>query len=389
MNEILVLGGGFAGVESAIKLRKKGYNVTLVSNRDYLFVYPISIWIPTKKIKFDDAKIALADLQKKHKFNLIIDDVESIDANNKKVKLKTQELTYDYLVVALGMDKRHINGIDNTLSICGTPKQSLDIQEKLDELIKKGKGKISIGFGVNPNDPTGSVVRGGPAFELLFNISTLLKKKKIRDSFELNMFAPMPHPGKKMGEKAYKNMGKFFEIYKINKHVGKKIVGFTENEVLFEGDEKLESDLIIFISGGEGHHKLKDSGLPLNEAGFVLTQPTCQVKEFPEVYAIGDAAHLLGPQWVSKQGHMAEVMADVASYNIDQQIKGSNNFKDYIDRVSIVCVMDSGNGAAFTKRTAKKESFMMLPIIGHWLKKGWGFYYKNSKLKRIPRIPGM
>ena len=86
---------------------------------------------------------------------------------------------------------------------------------------------------------------------------------------------------------------------------------------------------------------------------------------------------------------MAEIMADVASYNAHQQIIGSGKTMGYIDKVSVICVMDSGNGAAFTKRTAKSESFMMLPIVGHWLKKAWGFYYKNSKMKRIPRIPGM
>ena len=389
MQQFLILGGGFAGVEAAIKLRKNGYKVTLVSDRDYLFIYPISIWIPVKGLSFDDTKIPLADLQKKHGFNLIIDKVEKIDANNKTVKLQTQEISYEYLFIALGMDKRHIDGLENTLSICGAPKQSIAIRDELDKLVKQGQGKIAIGFGANPDDPTGSVVRGGPAFELLFNISTYLKKKGLLDSFELNMFAPMPHPGRKMGEKAYQNMGKFFERYKINKHVGKKITGFKKDSVVFEDGNKLESDLTIYISGGKGHHILENSGLPLNKAGFVETLPTCQVESFPEVYAIGDSAHLLGPEWGAKQGHMAEIMADVASYNAHQQIIGSEKTKSYINKISIICVMDSGDGAAYILKTAKKEIMFMLPIIGHWLKKGWGFYYKNSKMKRMPRIPGM
>jgi len=76
--KILILGGGFAGVEAAIKLRKYGYEVCLVSNREYLFVYPISIWIPVKKKNFDQVKIDLALLSKKHGFELIIDDIEQI-----------------------------------------------------------------------------------------------------------------------------------------------------------------------------------------------------------------------------------------------------------------------------------------------------------------------
>lgn len=389
MKHFLILGGGFAGVEAAIKLRKKGYNVTLVSDRDYLFIYPISIWIPVKGISFEDSKMPLAKLQKKHGFNLIVDSVESIDVKNGNVKLTNGEEAYDYLFIALGMHKVNVKGAENTLSICGKPEQAVSIGEELDKLVQKGKGKIAVGFGGNPKDPKGSAVRGGPAFELLFNISTYLKKKGLSKSFELHFFAPMAEPGKRMGANAVKNLGKFFKHYEIKEHVGTKITGFTENQVLFENGEKLESDLIVFIAGGSGHSVLKESGLPLSDAGFVKTLPTCQVEGHPEIYAIGDSAELLGPAWGAKQGHMAEIMADVAAYNVHQQILGSGKTKNYVDKVSIICIMDSGDGAAWVERTSKKETMMMLPIVGHWLKKGWGFYYKNSKMKRMPRIPGM
>lgn len=389
MKHFLILGGGFAGVEAAIKLRKKGYKVTLVSDRDYLFIYPISIWIPVKGISFEDSKIPLADLQKKHGFNLIIDRVESIDSKNKKVKLANGEEAYDYLFIALGMHKVNVKGAENTLSICGKPEQAVSIGEELDKLVQAGKGKIAVGFGGNPKDTKGSAVRGGPAFELLFNISTYLKKKGISKTFELHFFAPMAEPGKRMGANAVKNLSKFYKHYGIKEHVGTKITGFTKNEVLFENGKKLESDLIVFIAGGSGHSVLQESGLPLSDAGFVKTLPTCQVEGHPEIYAIGDSAELLGPAWGAKQGHMAEIMADVAAYNVHQQIIGSGKTKSYVDKVSIICIMDSGDGAAWVERTAKKETMMMLPIVGHWLKKGWGFYYRNSKMKRFPRIPGM
>ncbi len=389
MKHFLILGGGFAGVEAAIKLRKKGYNVSLVSDRDYLFIYPISIWIPTKEISFEDSKMPLADLQKRHGFNLIIDSVESIDIKNKTVKLLKGEESYDYLFIAFGMHKVNAKGAENTLSICGNPEQAVSIGEELDKLVQAGKGKIAVGFGGNPKDPKGSAVRGGPAFELLFNISTYLKKKGLSDNFEINFFAPMAEPGKRMGAKAVANLGKFFRHYGINEHTGVKITGFAKNEIYFEDGKVLESDLIVFIAGGSGHSVLKDSGLPLSVAGFVKTLPTCQVEGHPEIYAIGDSAELLGPAWGAKQGHMAEIMADTAAYNVHQQITGSGKTKSYVDKVSIICIMDSGDGAAWVERTSKKETMMMLPIVGHWLKKGWGFYYKNSKMKRIPRVPGM
>lgn len=389
MKKFLILGGGFAGVEAAIKLRKLNYDVTLVSDRDYLFVYPISIWIPTKGIDFNDAKLSLDALQRKHGFKLIVEKVDSIDAKQQKVKLQSQEVTYDYLFIALGMTKVQPKGIEHTLSICGAPEQTILVKDELEKLVQKGKGKIAIGFGGNPNDDSGSAVRGGPAFEMLFNISTYLKKKKLLDQFELHFFAPMPKPGIKMGETAYNSFDKFFKRYQIQKHIGKKILGFEKGKIRIEDDKVLESDLTIFTAGGKGLPLIENSDLPTNKAGFIETLPTLQVVGYPEIYAIGDAANLLGPKWGAKQGHMAEIMADVAVDNAHQMIIGSGESQSYIDKVSIICIMDSGDGAAIVKRDSKSDSMLMLPIIGHWMKKAWGFYYKNSKLGRIPRIPGM
>ena len=65
MKKVLVLGGGFAGVQAAIDLQKsKLFDVTLVSDRNFLFLYPISIWIPVHKINYKDVKVSLKDIQK-------------------------------------------------------------------------------------------------------------------------------------------------------------------------------------------------------------------------------------------------------------------------------------------------------------------------------------
>lgn len=384
----IILGGGFAGVEAAIKMQKYGYEITLVSDRDYLFIYPVSIWIPVGKKKFENASLSLELLRKKHGFKLVVDAVTGIDTTSQKVVLKSgQTLGYDFLLIAFGMDKMRPKGIENTLSICGKPEESVKIKEQLEKLVKQGTGKIAIGFGGNPKDT--SAVRGGPAFEILFNFSHFLKKKGVRDKFEITFFAPMAEPGKRMGPKALRKMPAFLKRYGIKSKVGTKIKAFEKDGVLFVDESKLKSDLTVFIPGGSGHLVLKDSGLPLNEAGFIKIDDHCKVDGFENIYAIGDVAALGGPEWAAKQGHTAEVMADVAAYNIHQTILGSEKRIGYKKHLNIICVMDSGDGAAFVYRKGDKSMMIPLPIVGHWMKKGWGFYFKNSKLGRIPRIPGM
>lgn len=392
MKNVLILGGGFAGIESAIYLRKANYNVTLISNRDYFYIYPTSIWVPTKESSFDDVCVDLNALKNAHGFDLIIDSVEAVSAKNNTVSLKSGKTIteYDYLVVAMGASKMKHPGLENTLSICGAPEQSILLRDKLEEIVNKGSGNICFGFGGNPKDS--SAVRGGPAFELLFNVHNYLKKKKIRQNYNLTFFAPMEEPGKRMGSQALKMMDVFFNKLNIDKHFGKKIKSFENDGILFEDNTKLSSDFTMFISAGDGHDVIKNSDLPTNEAGFVKVNDYCNVvidDKMSNIYAVGDVAALEGYDWRAKQGHIAEVMARNVAHNIEARDKNKTDFKGYNEHLNILCVMDSGDGAAFVYRDEKKAFMIPMPIFGHWLKKGWGKYCKYSKLGKIPRIPGM
>ncbi|MBD3800590.1 MAG: FAD-dependent oxidoreductase [Campylobacterales bacterium] len=390
MKKVLILGGGFAGVDAASHLRKRGYDVTLVSDRDYFYIYPTSIWVPTGEASFDDVKVSLEDLRDAHGFTLVVDRVEAIEAKANRVTLSSGKVIddYDYLVVTLGAHKMKHPGIENTLSICGDPRESLRIKERIDALVEKGSGKIAFGFGGNPKDT--SAVRGGPGFELFFNLHELLKKKGIRDRFELTFFAPMPKPGARMGDQALSMIDMMFERADLNKHFGKKIKRFEEDGVVFEDDSKLESDFTMFIPAGDGHRVIKESDLPTNEAGFVAINDYSEViidGEISNVYAAGDVAALEGPEWRAKQGHIAEVMAKNIAFNITARDAGKAERKGYQEHLNILCVMDTGTGAGFVFRDDKKAFMMPMPVLGHWMKKGWGWYCRHTKLGKIPRLP--
>ena len=113
------------------------------------------------------------------------------------------------------------------------------------------------------------------------------------------------------------------------------------------------------------------------------------MRETTNVWAVGDSAGLEGTDFVAKQGHLAEIMGRFAAANIIQTETGGSDFHDYHEHISILCVMDTGDGAAYIYCDAKKEVVIPLPIVGHWMKKGWGLYQKWTKTGKFPRLPGM
>jgi sulfide:quinone oxidoreductase len=391
MKEVLVLGGGIAGVAAAIAFRKKGFEVELISERDYVFIYPISIWIPVSSIRFSDVAFPLTKIARRHGFRLTTDRVTALDPTSGSITLEkggVRKSTGIVVVVALGAGKVTHEGIENTLSICGAPEQSLHMKEKIDALIRKGHGKIAFGFGGNPKDPSG--VRGGPAFELLFNLHHQLEKLGIRDHYEMTLFAPMSSPGAKMGEDALEKIDVMFKARNLKQRYGKKITRFERNCVIFEDNSRLESDLVMFIPAGAGLPVIRHSVLPQNEAGFIRIDNNCRVEGLKGWYAIGDAAALEGPDWKAKQGHVAELMAECAATNAAiEHLNMPGEMKGYQEHLNVLCVMDTGDGAGFVYRDSKKQMMIPMPVVGHWLKKAWGNYYKLTKTGRIPRIPGM
>ena len=283
----------------------------------------------------------LAKITKRYPFNVVVDTVQSINSSENKVVCAENTFTYDYLVVAFGAHKMKHKGIENTLSICGKPEISISIRDRIDELIAVGSGTIAVGFGGNPKDK--SAVRGGPAFELMFNIHNLLKKKGIRDNFNLSFFAPMAEPGAKMGPGSVPMLNRMFDKYGIEKRFGKKIVAFDKHGVQFEDGSTLEADVTLFIPASAGHSLLSDSDLPLTEAGFVKIDTHCRVEGTVNVFAVGDIAAIEGPEWIAKQGHVAELMGQNAAHNILALETGKSTMKHYHESPSIICVMESGN----------------------------------------------
>ncbi len=385
MKKAIVIGGGIGGVEAAIRLKKQGLQVELISDREDLYIYPLSIWIPTGETTPTRIRLPLKDIARRHGFSVRADAVTGIDASRHSITL-TQETVvsdFDYLVIAVGAGKMSHPGKEHTLSICGPPEEALMLKEKIAGLIARGSGTIAVGFGGNPKDT--SAVRGGPAFEFLFNIHHLLNRKKRRENFTLVFFAPMKTPGIRLGEKALGMMDRMFAQLDIRQKTGVKITAFAADGIRFQDGSRIPSDVTMFIPAGDGHPVIKASDLPCNAAGFIKITPTCQVKGIPWMYAVGDAAALEEePWWRAKQGHLAEQMARAAANDIALREGNRVRRTSYRDHLNILCLMDMGNGAALVYRNHRRVLMLPMPVVGHWLKKAWGVTYKLSKLKWRP-----
>lgn len=386
MKKVLILGGGFSGLEAAIYLSQYDFDVTLASNRDFIYIYPVSMWVLTGEKKFEDICIPLEHFREVHGFSLKIEGARSIVAKENKVIFENSEETYDYLIIATGGGKVSVSGMEqHTLTICGPPEHAVELKKRIDAMISNNGGRIALGIGDNPLDPPS--LRIGPAVELLLNLHHYFKKRRVRNKFELTFFSPEKDPFAHVGKLVSKIFMSCFSRCNKPPVMGKQIKEYVKDGVIFADDSKLDSDLTIITPGVNGHPLLKNSDVPVNESGFVKIETNCQVPGFPNVFAVGDCADMqAAPKWYVRQGHNAVTMAKCAAYNIQAIEGGLEKQKHYTDHLWLGGFLDDGSGAAFLYKTDSLCIIVPLPILGHWIKKGWAVYWKLSRLNKIPRI---
>ena len=100
---MVILGGGFGGLEAAKKLACEEVRVTVVDRTNYHLFQPLLYQVATAALSpADIASPIRAVLSKCKNMEVILAEVQSVDVDQKKVRMVDGELGYDYLIVATG-----------------------------------------------------------------------------------------------------------------------------------------------------------------------------------------------------------------------------------------------------------------------------------------------
>lgn len=375
MAHIVIAGSGFAACTAVKTLRKQGFSgkISLIAPRAELFYYPSLIWVPSGKRSYQDLVVPLHNYLKKNNVDYIQSTVTGIDPKAKILRLENGSIDYDAVIIASGGRYiRKLPGIEHAKIACSGWQDTSAFSDKLAAM---NEGTIAFGFSGNPNEP--SAMRGGPIFEFLFGVDTLLRQQGRRDKFNLIFFSPAPKPGQRMGEKAVDRILGEMKRRNIKTYLGKKLKCFTADSIETEATT-FKSDLILFIPGMTGPAWAADSGLSLSEGGFFKANEFCQVDGQQDVFVAGDAGSFPGPEWKPKQAHMADLQAEAAAKNILQVLslkKPSHRFK-----TELICIVDSLTSGSLVYRGPRFNAMLMMLRPMHWAKKWFERMYLKAYL---------
>jgi sulfide:quinone oxidoreductase len=361
---VQIIGSGFAALTAAKQLRKRQpqARIQVISPRNELVYYPSLIWLPAKLRQPSDLVIPLANFFARQQLEWIEASVTAVTAGGRTVETSAGTFHNEGLIIASGgRFIKKLPGIEHAF----TPCEGIDpVMAIGDTLAQLAGGTIAIGFGGNPNEP--SAMRGGPMFEFLFGIDTLLRRQGRRDLFKLVFFNPAAEPGKRLGEKVPEKMLRIMAERGIVTKLGQKIMGFGSNQVQL-ANESFSADLILFMPGMTGPSWLSNSDLPLSSGGMITADEFTQVVGCPGTYVAGDSGSFPGPEWQPKQAHAADIQAKTAAVNLAHYLQGQAAQAQI--KHELICIVDTLDKGMLIKRT-DRGTLMLPPLrIMHYAKR--------------------
>ncbi|MGQ0606423.1 MAG: NAD(P)/FAD-dependent oxidoreductase [Candidatus Nitrosotenuis sp.] len=339
MKQILILGGGFGGLAAANELRTNlpDAKITIIDKKDYFMMDLVKLWIIKGTRKFETSKKSLHAISKKG-IEFVNEQITHIDPSRKRVKTQTKELSYDYLIVALGVEfaPEKISGLPENGFILYDLEHGPKIRQRILEM-KSGKLAFVI---------TGMPYKCPPApFEAALIIDSMLQDQKVRDKIEIDFYSPAPITLPAAGPEVSKQLLEMLEKEKISFHGNCKTTSVEKNQLKFEDGNSASFDLLIAIPPHRAPKIVYECGLA-QEGGYIPVKRNCKTG-FDSVYAIGDVTTMMVTDKIAvpKAGIFAEGQGIAVARDIISQIKREQNNSIFDGKGG--CFVETGNTAGY------------------------------------------
>jgi NADH dehydrogenase len=298
---IVVLGAGFGGLATAIRLGKERVkaNVILVSRRNYHLFTPLLYQTATGLVDPDHITQLVRPQARKYNFSFFEGEVTEIELKSNKIKTTFGNLSYDYLVLALGSENNDfgVKGVrENTIAL----KRLVDgeaIHNKIIASLEKAvlekedesKRKKLLTFVIIGGGATGVELAGAVRDFVTFMAKDYpgLDQKEFAVIVIEAMKSLLPGLSKYLSDTARE----ILERRGIEVKLGCKVIEVDKSKVILEASGEVEAEN-IFWTAGVKPPKLIETLDVEKEKGRVKVDEFLRIIGQSEVFAIGDLASI-------------------------------------------------------------------------------------------------
>lgn len=308
---IVIVGGGFAGIALAKKLKNKPVQVVLLDKHNYHTFQPLLYQVATGGL--EAGSIAYPIRKVVHEYNNFyfrLCHVNDINTKNNKIIADIGELRYDYLVIATGSKTNYFGNKEierNSIAMKTIP-QSLNIRSLILENFEQAlltddehERNALINFVLVGGGPTGVELAGA-----LAEMKNAILQKDYPDldisKMQINLIQSGDRILNTMSEKSSSAAEKYLKNLGVNVLKNIRVTSYDGRTISTNTDVVLETATLIWTAGVQGAIV---NGLPasslMEKVERIKVNEYNQVLGFPNVFAIGDIAMMAAEEY--PQGH--------------------------------------------------------------------------------------
>ena len=393
---IVILGGGFGGLFTALDLAGSG-EVTLVSEEDHFLFTPMLYEYLSGEVEAWHIAPRFDELLEQN-VRFVQSKVAGIDLASQSVSLVNKEtLGYDVLVLAVG-------GITNYVGVEGAEEFTLPFRKlaHADNLRRRMVTALDrIAPDAAPQDVrrelTFAVVGAGASgCELSTKMADLLidafKRRALRGQPRVLVIEMGDRVVPGLGEQIREFVDDALRQSDVEVHTKTRVVKVAGNEITFEHEgtqESLKTAGVVWTGGVRMNPLIEQLDVEKNRRGLLLVKPTLQLSQHVNIFALGDIAFYPdATPSLAGTAQLAFQQASLAARNIKAFNSGkelqTKHFEELGEAISLgterAAVLTGGK--AFGGALARQARFALytsrLPTWHHRLRVGASWFFEGT-----------
>lgn len=348
---IVIIGGGFAGLNLAKRIDKGKYDIILVDRNNYhgfppLFYQVASSGLDPTSISFPLRRETRRRSMKHTSFHL--GDVSEINVATREVVTQYERIRYDKLIIAAGTTNNFFGNpslIDNVYTLKSTDEAIRCRNEILDRCERaaverdREKRRKMLSFVVIGGGPAGVEIAGA-----LGELKRYILKRDYPEIPPEDMSINLLEGSDKLlhtmsataSETALKDLGNLM----VKVRLGHLMESYEGNVVKLKSGETIYSEMVIWTAGVTGiPFTLTGTNVKPAPGGRFETDEFCRVKGMTEVYAIGDINYTTTELYPKGYPQLAQVAIQQGRY-VAEQLNSDKQEKPfrYVDKGSMATI---------------------------------------------------
>ncbi|PUZ23574.1 NAD(P)/FAD-dependent oxidoreductase [Staphylococcus chromogenes] len=394
--KVLVLGAGYAGLQTVVKLQKQlseeDAQITLINKNDYHYE---ATWLHEASagtISYEDLLYPVESVLKDN-VEFVRAEVTKIDRNAKKVETTRGIFDFDILVVGLGFESE-------TFGINGMKEYAFQIENvhtarKIARHIEDKFANYAASKTKDDNDL--AILVGGAGFtgveflgELTDRIPELANKYGVDQSkVKITCVEAAPKMLQMFSDNLVNHAVSYLEGRGVEFKVGTPIVAANEKGFVVkvnDQEQTLEANTVVWAAGVRGS-QLMEKSFEGVKRGRIVTKQDLTIEGYDDIFVIGDCSAFI-PEGEERPlpttAQIAMQQGEHVAKNIQHILKGepTENF-NYVDRGTVASLGKyEGVGLVYGREvTGKKAAFLKRVIDTRAIFKigGLGLAYKKGK----------